>query len=262
MQPDQCHESLVPSGALFWLMRENIRVMRFRLALFLLLTLLLSACDGYIEELRVQADGSVDLSARAIVVCTDPLQQAIWGGDPCDLIDEANQTGELGDLPFGFELDADRVGFVVTGEADRRTIDVTWEGTADEMSSVLANPGTITQLNDQETEVVFTSAGTPFVDLIESDNPDVVTALQTSRWQPSEFRINAPDLVIEHNGDEIQGRIVIWNIDGDEPDEFRIVFTTEDPPSRLWWVIGVAAIFLVVLTMMIKLEARPNPKRK
>lgn len=235
--------------------------MRVRLVLFILMTVLLSACDSYIEELRVQADGSVDLSARAIVVCGDPLQQAIWGGDPCEVIDQANQTGELGDLPFEFNLDADRVGFVVTGEADRRTIDVTWEGTADEMSSVLANPGSITQLNDEETEVIFTSAQTPFTALAESVDPAIVTALQTSRWQPSEFRINAPDLVIEHNGDEIQGRLVIWHIDGDEPDEFRIVFTTEDPPSRLWWVGAVSVIFLVVLAMMVKLEERPTRTR-
>lgn len=232
----------------------------FRLLLFVIVAIVLAGCDGYIEELRVQADGSVDLSARAIVVCTDPLQQAIWDGDPCDAIDEANQTGEFGDLPFGFDFDSDRVGFVVTGEADRRTIDVTWEGTAEEMSSVLANPGSITQLNEQETEVVFTSAGTPFLAIADSDDPDIVTALQTSRWQPSEFRINAPDLVIDHNGDDIQGRIVIWNIDGDEPDEFRIVFTTEDPPSRLWWVGGVSLIFLVVLTMMVKLEPRSKKR--
>lgn len=236
--------------------------MRFRLALFVLLSILLSACDGYIEELRVQADGSVDLSAQAIVVCTDPLQEAIWGGDPCEAIDEANRTGEVGDLPFNFDLDNERVALVISGEADRRTIDVTWAGTADEVNSLLASPGSITQLNDEETEVVFTSADTPFLDLENSDDPDIVLAQQTSRWEPAEFRINAPDLVIDHNGDDIQGRIVIWNIDGDEPDEFRIVFTTEDPRSPIWWVGGIAIIFLVLLAMMVKLEDPPAKKRR
>ena len=174
--------------------------MRIRLALFLLATIFLSACDGYIEELRVQSDGTVDLSAQAIVVCTDDLQRAIWDGDPCEQIDQALATNDMSGLPFGFELDPNQVGMVSSGEAERRQIDVTWSGTADQVDSVLAGPGTITQLNDEETEVVFSSRGTPFRDLRESDDPEIVAALANSRWEPGEFRINAPDLVVEHNG--------------------------------------------------------------
>ena len=241
--------------------RETLSQMRIRLALFLLATLVLSACDGYIEELRVQSDGSVDLSARAIVVCTDDLQQAIWDGDPCELIDEALATNDMSGLPFGFEPDSNRVGMVGTGEAERRTIDVTWSGTAEEFDSVLAGPGTITQLNDEETEVVFSSLGTPFRTLQESTDPDIVEALSNSRWEPGEFRINAPDLVTEHNGDEIQGRIVIWNLDEDTPDEFRIVFTTADPPLRWWWLVMGGVVLVGLVAMMLILEPSPNKKK-
>ncbi len=242
--------------------RETLMAMRIRLALFLLATLVLSACDGYIEELRVQADGSVDLSAQAIVVCTDELQQAIWGGDPCEQIDNALATNDMSGLPFGFDVDPNRVGLVSTGEADRRTIDVTWSGTADEFGSVLAGPGVVTQLNDQETEVVFANRGTPFQSLSESGDPDVVSALANSRWEAGEFRINAPDLVVDHNGDEIQGRIVIWNLDENSPDEFRVVFTTADPPLRWWWLVMGGVVLVVLVAMMLVLEPKPQASKR
>lgn len=238
--------------------RGTLSSMRFRLGFLLLAVLFLSACDGYIEELRVQADGTVEFAAQAIVVCTDPLQQEIWDGDPCEQIDTAIRSGEVGDLPFDYQLDPNRVSLVGTGEADRRTVDVSWSGTVEEMSSLLAGAGRVTALNDEEFEVVFSSRDTPFDALSESTDPDIVRELSDSRWNPGEFRINSPDLVIDHNGDEIQGRIVIWNIDGDEPDEFRIVFTTADPPLRWWWWVTGSVLLFGVLAMMITLEGKPK----
>ena len=242
--------------------RPTLRNGRTRFALFLVATILLGACDGYIEELRIQPDGSIELAAQAIVVCTDPLQQAIWGGDPCDQIDTALRTGDVGELPFDFELDPDRVSLVGTEEADRRTIDVAWSGTAEEYSSILAGPGTVTQLNDEETEVIFSSRSTPFEALQESTDPDIALELSDARWEPGEFRINTPELITEHNGDEIQGRIVIWNLDGDQPDEFRVVFSSADPPVRWWWWLVGSSILLVVLAMMVTLEEPPKKKSK
>lgn len=236
--------------------------MRFRLGFVLLAALFLSACDGYIEELRVQADGTVEFAAQAIVVCTDPLQQELWGANPCEQIDTAVRSGEVGDLPLGFELDPDRVALVGTGEADRRTIDVSWSGTVDEMSSLLAGPGRVTQLNDQDTEVIFSSLGTAFEALQASTDPGVIRELANSRWSPGQFRINSPELVIEHNGDDVNGRIVIWNIDGDEPEEFRIVFTTADPPRRWWWWVTSSVLLLGVLVMIVTLEGPPKKRPK
>lgn len=233
--------------------------MRFRLSVLLLAVLFLSACDSYIEELRVQADGSVEFAAEAIVVCNDPLQQEIWDADPCEQIDTAIRTGEVGDLPFDFQLDPNRVSLVGTGEADRRTIDVSWSGTVEEMSSLLAGPGRVTQLNDEETEVVFSSRDTPFDALESSTDPGIVLELANARWNPGEFRINSPELVVDHNGDDINGRIVIWNIDGDEPDEFRVVFTTAEPPLRWWWWVTGSVLLMGVLIMMVTLE---KPQKK
>ena len=236
--------------------------MRFRLSFLLLAVLFLSACDGYIEELRVQADGTVEFAAQAIVVCTDPLQQEIWGGDPCEQIDQAIRTGEIGDLPFDYQLDPNRVSLVGTGEADRRTVDVSWSGTVEEMNSLLAGPGRVTQLNEQDTEVIFTSLGTVNEALFATDDPDLVRELSNSRWNPGEFRINAPNVVIDHNGDEIQGRIVIWNLDGDQPEEFRVVFTTEEPPTQVWFFVLIGVILIVVLIMIATLEKPPTRKPK
>ena len=236
--------------------------MRFRLSFLLLAVLFLSACDGYIEELRVQADGTVEFAAQAIVVCTDPLQQEIWGGDPCEQIDQAIRTGEIGDLPFDYQLDPNRVSLVGTGEADRRTVDVSWSGTVEEMNSLLAGPGRVTQLNEQDTEVIFTSLGTVNEALFATDDPDLVRELSNSRWNPGEFRINAPNVVIDHNGDEIQGRIVIWNLDGDQPEEFRVVFTTEEPPTQVWFFVLIGVILIVVLIMIATLEKPPTRRPK
>ncbi len=236
--------------------------MRFRLGFILLAVLFLSACDGYIEELRVQADGTVNFAAQAIVVCADPLQQEIWGEDPCGRIDAAIRTGEIGDLPFDFELDPNRVSLVGTGEADRRTVDVSWSGTVEEMASLLAGPGRVTQLNDEDTEVVFSSRGTVFEALENSTDPGIMRELLNSRWNPGEFRINSPEIVIDHNGDDINGRIVIWNIDGNEPDEFRVVFTTAEPPLRWWWWVIGSVLLIGVLIMMVTLEEPPKKKPK
>ncbi len=255
-----CHELNIGLRSHSLVGRGMLVRMCKRLAILLLLCLALSACDGYIEEIRIEEDGTVDLSGQTVVVCTDDLSQAIWGGDPCEQIDEANRSGEIGDLPFGFELDPSDVGLVVSGELDRRTIDITWAGQAGDMPSLLASGGVVRQLNDEEIEVSFSSRDTPFVQLESSDDPNIVDELISSRWEPAQFRINAPDLVIEHNGDDIQGRIVIWEIDGDEPDEFRLVFTSADPPTRWWWWIGISILFFVVLGMMIVLEARPSNK--
>ena len=120
----------------------------------------------------------------------------------------------------------------------------------------------MTQLNEQDTEVVFTSQGTVNEALFATNDPDLMRELSNSRWNPGEFRINAPSIVIDHNGDEIQGRIVIWNLDGDQPDEFRVVFTTEEPPLRWWWVVASGVIFTTVLGMMLTLESPPKRKTR
>lgn len=225
-----------------------------------LLMFALTACDGYIEEFRVQRDGSVEFVAQARVVCTDPLQREIWGGDPCDTIDSAVRRGDIGELPFDFELDPNRVSLVGTGEADRRTIDIAWEGTIDEVSSVLVGSGSITIIDELLTEAVFTPAGAPADQVRNSVEPGIVDELRTARWDPAEFRILSPDLVVEHNGDEIQGRLVIWNLDDDQPDEFRIVWSTEDPPRRWWWWVLGTVVLTAVLILMVTIEGPAQAK--
>lgn len=226
----------------------------------LLAMALLSACDSYIEEVRVRRDGEAQLSARAVVVCSDPLQEAIFGGDPCELIDRAARTGEIGELPFGFDFDPNEVSVVAEGEVDRRTVDATWQGPASELDSLLVSGGTVTALDDQRTEVVFQAADTPLVSLNTSDDPTIDLERRRSRWEPAQFRINVPDLIVEHNGDDIQGRIVIWELDGTHPDEFRLVWTTEDPPRRWWWIAGGGVIVTVILGMMVVLEGPKNQR--
>lgn len=231
-----------------------------RWQLFSILALvLLSACDGYIEEVRVRSDGQVQLAAQAIVVCTDPLQQELFGGDPCDVIDRAVRTGEIGDLPFDFEVDPNQVSLVAEGEQDRRTVDALWETSVENFSSLLVAGGEITVLDEQRTEVVFFPTGAPDDVLDTTDDPDLAAAVSRSRWPAAEFRIATPDIVEEHNGDRIQGRLVIWELDDDHPEEFRVVWTTADPPRQLWGFAVAGLVLIGVLAMIVVLE---SPKRR
>ena len=116
----------------------GVRWSRWQLVSVLAL-LFLTACDGYIEEVKVRRDGEVELAAQAIVVCTDPLQQALFDGDPCEVIDRAVRTGEIGELPFDFEVDPNEVSLVASGEQDRRTVDALWRTSATELDSLLVS---------------------------------------------------------------------------------------------------------------------------
>jgi hypothetical protein len=231
-----------------------------RFTLVFLAAMSLTACDGYIEEARVSRDGSVEFAARAIIVCSDPLQQEIWGGDPCPAIDAAIRTGEISDTPLGFAFDPNRVSLVGTGEIDRRTIDVSWDGAADELETLLVRAAQITPLDDLRTEATFVPAGAPVDELLNSTDPAIRAELQRSKWEPAQFRATTPDLVVEHNGDDIDGRVVIWFLDEDRPDEFRVVWSTEEPPLRVWWWIVGSIILMVVLAMIVMIEGPAQAK--
>ena len=235
----------------------GVRWSRWQLVSVLAL-LFLTACDGYIEEVKVRRDGEVELAAQAIVVCTDPLQQALFDGDPCEVIDRAVRTGEIGELPFDFEVDPNEVSLVASGEQDRRTVDALWRTSATELDSLLVSGGEIRILDDERTEAVFFPAGSPDEVLANTDDPELATLVSRSRWPAAEFRINTPDLIEEHNGDRIQGRIVIWDLDDDHPDEFRVVWSTADPPRQIWGFAVAGLVLVAVLAMIVILE---GPKR-
>lgn len=216
----------------------------------LLLVLLVSACDGYIEQAAIDNEGRVSLDAKATVVCNDPLTAELWTGTeaPCDAIDTFTRSGSSGDefalLP---NLDPDRLGLIATGEQDRRIVDLTWEGSLEEFETLLVTGGSISELDGERTEFTITP-----IDLVERAD------VRAARWPAAEFRIVAPDVVVEHNGDDVQGRIVIWNFDDDRPDEFRVVWTTEERGLRVWWWFVGGAILTGVLFMMVALEGNSN----
>lgn len=215
----------------------------------ILLVLLVSACDGYIEQAAIDNEGAVSLDAKATVVCGDSLMAELWTGDeaPCDAIDAFTRSGSGGDnfalLP---NLDPNRLGLIATGEQDRRIVDVTWEGGISEFETLLVTGGTLAELDGERTELTITPR-----DLV--DRADV----RVARWPAAEFRIVAPDVVVDHNGDDVQGRIVIWNFDDDRPDEFRVVWSTEERGLRVWWWFVGGAILTGVLFMMVALEGNP-----
>ena len=130
-------------------------------AAMMLVVLLLTSCDGYIEQVRVDEGGSVEFAAEATVVCGDELQAALWDEAPCDAIDRAVRGEAIARLPFDFVVDDRRLGLVADGEQDRRRIDATWEGTIDELDTLLVSDASIRSLGDGEVEVVFTPAGAP-----------------------------------------------------------------------------------------------------
>lgn len=233
-----------------------------RTVLLVLAAIILSACDGYIEEARIAPDGSVEFAAEARVDCQDDLQQAIWGENPCEQLDIAARTGEFGELPLDVVLDPNRVAVVSEGEADRRVIDARWSGDIDELESLLVVDAEIRSLDDERTEVVMRPRGNVFERLLASTDPEVIDELRRSRWDPAQFRIRAPDQITEHNADRVQGRIVVWNIDEEMANEFRVVWTTEEPARQWWWWILISVLFLGILIMMVTIEGPAQNRAK
>lgn len=225
--------------------------------LVLVVLLALTACDGYIEQVTVDETGSVEFRAEATVVCTDELQQELWGGDGCGQIDEIVRGVDVAELPFDFELDQNRVGLVADGELDRRRIDATWDGTLAELETVLVSGGSLRSLDSQRTEAVFVPAGSVADQMLASD--DFVAG--DANWEVAEFRVIAPEVITEHNGDIIQGRTVVWHFDDDRPEEFRVVWTSETRGFQVWWWIVAGGVLITVLVMMIKLEG-PNRRAR
>lgn len=232
-----------------------------RTVLLVLAAIILSACDSYIEEARVTPDGGIEFAAEGVVACRDDLQAAIWGDDdPCDRLDIAVRTGEFGTLPLGLDFDPNRVSVVGQGESDRRTIDARWSGEAEELITLLVSGGEITALDEFRTEAVFRTTDNAFQRLLESTDPEVIDQLRRSQWSPAQFRIRAPAVIQEHNADRIQGRIVVWNIDEETPDELRVVWSTEEQAFRWWWWVVGSVILFGVIFLIIALE-RPGRSR-
>lgn len=122
-------------------------------------------------------------------------------------------------------------------------MDVTWEGGLDELETLLVTGGSTTQLDEERTE--FTISPREVIDSAKTD---------AARWPAAEFRIIAPERVVEHNGDDIQGRAVIWYFDGGTQDELRVVWGVEERGFRVWWWLVGSAILTGVLFMMVTLE--------
>jgi len=222
-----------------------------RAILPLVVVFLVTACDGYIEQVTIDEQGIVALDAQATVVCSDPLTAELWAGDvaPCDTIDSFTRSGPSGE-PFALlpRLDPDRLGLVATGEQDRRVVDVTWEGGLDELETLLVTGGSTIRLDEERTE--FTISPREVIDPAKTD---------AARWPAAEFRIIAPERVVEHNGDDIQGRTVIWYFDGPQ-DELRVVWGVEERGFRVWWWLVGSAILTGVLFMMITLEGNSGSR--
>lgn len=214
--------------------------------------IVLSACDGYIEQVRIADDESVEFDARATIACLDELTADIWGDSPCDTID-AVARGESPDvLPFELGLDTDRTSIVAAGEQDRRRIDVTWEGAVEEFGSVLIEAARVDRIGETTVELVVTPGRSPMEDFLA--RPEAFERLADAGWPPAEFRVVAPGVITEHNADEINGRTVSWFFDRDRPEVFRVRWTGEGPPTRYWWWIVGGSVLVAVLFMMATLE--------
>lgn len=231
-------------------MEHSKAMARLRPVLFALAVLFLTACDGYVEQVTLDGAGGAEFRAEATVVCADPLQREVWGGDGCDQIDALVRGAEADDLPFDFVVDTNRVGLVADGDLDRRRIDATWDGTMAELETVLAHDGQLRVLDETRTEATFSSVGSAADRFAQEYEVD-------ANWEIAQFRVIAPDLVVEHNGDTIQGRTVVWRIDGTQPDTFRVVWTSEERGFQVWWWFVAGAILIGVLIMMVVLEG-PN----
>ena len=223
-----------------------------RAIVLLVVVLLVSACDGYVEQATVGADGSVSFEAQATISCDDELQRELWGPSPCERLDAAGRGGDMGALPLGFAFDSDRATLVVDGVQDRRRITTTWEGTADELSTPLLERVELRSIDDSVTELVAIPGQAPIVRFLGS--PGVSERVADAGWPAAELRVVAPDVIVEHNADEINGRVVTWRFDRDRPETLEVRWTTEPPATRYWWWLVGGSILVAVLFMMVSLE--------
>ena len=221
-----------------------------------LAVLALSGCDGFIEQVRVTEAGTVDFDARATVACLDELTEDIWGDGACATIDSVARGDEPVGLPFGFAYDPTRAAVVVDGTQDRRRIDVTWEGSVEEFGSVLVERVRIDRVDESTAEMTLTPGRSPAAEFLAT--PGAATRLADAGWPAPELRVVAPAVIVEHNGDEINGRTVSWFFDGDRPEELRVRWDLDGPERRYWWWIVGGTILVAVLFMMVTLEGSPG----
>jgi len=205
----------------------------------------LTGCDLYVEQASIRPGGEISFLAEADVVCDDEPMNELFGRDPCDVIDEAVTGTSTGDFPFGVELPG-TVEIESTGELGRREVQVRWSGPVEDFSSLLVSGVTITSDDGDLSTAIFST----------NDAPAAFLGARPSRWAAGEFRVLAPAVVVEHNGDGIQGRSVTWVIDDDRPDEFTLTWSTEERGIRIWWWIIGAVILGVVLMMIVYLEGQ------
>ncbi len=210
----------------------------------------LTACDSYVERLEVGGDGSARLQARAQLVCDDPLLVEIWGGSPCDAADQAAR-GDTPELPLGPVLDGTGLVVDVSGER-RQTIDLSWEGNLADLPSALVGEAEVRTVDDSTRELILTPAGSAVADFVA--DAESARRVAIARWPDAELHVVSPDLIVEHNADEITGRTVIWTIDGDQPEELRLRWTVEDPPRQYWWWLVGSVLMTGLLFMMVVLE--------
>lgn len=218
---------------------------------------LVAGCDRYVEQAALRPDGTVAFLAEADIICSDPLQNAVFDRDPCEIINDLADGETTADLPFEFNLD-NAVEFEVSGALDRRTLLARWQGPRAEFRSVLVSGLTITELDGERTQATFTTDGAPAATFAQSTEPGILAALPTSRWAVGEFRAIAPAVVVEHNGDRVDGRTVIWEFDDDVPETLNLTWSTEERSFRLWWWAIGAAILGAVLIMIVVFEGRKD----
>ena len=218
---------------------------RVAISAVLVMAVGLTGCDLYVEQASIRPDGEIAFLAEADVVCDDQPLNELFGRDPCDVIDEAVAGTSTGDLPFGVEL-PETVEIESTGEFGRREVQVRWSGPVEDFSSLLVSGVTITSDDGDLSTATFST----------NDAPAALLGARPSRWAAGEFRAIAPAVVVEHNGDDIQGRSVIWVIDDDRPDEFTFTWSTEERGIRVWWWIIGAIILGGVLMMIVYLEGQ------
>lgn len=216
---------------------------------------LLSGCDGFIEQVRITEAGTVDFDARATVACRDELTDEIWGESACATIDALARGADPAELPFGFAYDPDRTSIVADGEQDRRRIDVTWEGAVDEFGSVLVERARVDRIDESTAELTLTPGRSPAAEFLAGN--DAFARLADAGWPAAELRVVAPAVIVEHNGDEINGRTVSWFFDEDRPEELRVRWDLDGPETRYWWWIVGGSILVAVLFMMVTLEGSP-----
>jgi len=127
----------------------------------------------------------------------------------------------------------------------------------DELKQLYGEDTIVNQLGEEDGKFYYDITSTAFAqDTSELDFPLAIT-----------WRVTMPGEVLEHNGSDLQGNTVIWNVTPGQPAHFYAVSKAGsgglDLGGKVWWFVGLCLclpFLLIVVGVILWIVLRKNKK--